>query len=212
MKEFRQAAFDPAECMRSMEAYRVLLDSKAELEEATDIKPFFGSHTQLVALMGKHYGGEAGVYDLVAPQYQLFGDFGCDLVAGDSRRCSYGFIELEDATATSLFRTQGRKATPEWSSRLERGFSQLIDWCWKLEDMARTDEFVARFGSRHASMFGLLIIGRDHLLAHPRERQRWDWRSRNVWIGRRPIRLVTYDEVYRDTENFLGHYFRPDRQ
>jgi hypothetical protein len=110
--------------------------------------------------------------DLLAYQYQLFGDFSCDLVVGDSQSKSYGFIEWEDGTAGCLFRQQGRKATPEWATRFEHGLSQVIDWFWKLDEMAHTEEFEERFGNRRASYFGLLVIGRDSHLAHPREQRR----------------------------------------
>src|SRR5262249_44809005 len=140
-------------------------------------------HRQLAAFIGTCYGWDVPVCDLVAFGYQLFGDFGCDLVVGDSQRKAFRFIEWEDATATSLFRQQGRKATRAWSGRFERGFSQIVDWFWKLDDVARTDEFEARFGSRHAHYFGLLVIGRDSQLEHPRESGRWQWRTRKVLVN-----------------------------
>jgi hypothetical protein len=40
----------------------------------------------------------------IAFQYQLFGDFSCDLVVGDSVRHTGLFVEWKDATAGSLFR------------------------------------------------------------------------------------------------------------
>jgi hypothetical protein len=207
MKEFTRVSFDLAACRASLTAYRQFLDSKAELDENADVKPFFEAHTQLAALIGTNYCNVIATYDLVAFQYQLFGDFSCDLVVGDSVRHQFGFIEWEDASATSLFRQQGRKTTPEWAVRVERGFSQIIDWFWKLDDMSRTDEFQTRFGTRHAPYFGLLVVGRDGHIGHPRERSRWGWRSRAVTIDSHPVRLVTYDQVYSDIEQFLSHYF-----
>ncbi len=207
MKEFTRLPFNRTECGHNLSEFRALLDSKAELEENADVKPFFEAHPQLAVFIGSVYAPDVSACDLFAFQYQLFGDFGCDLVVGASRRNIFGFIEWEDGTAASLFRQQGRKATPEWSGRLERGFSQIVDWFWKLEDMSRTDEFETRFGSRHAQYFGLLVIGRDDQLPHPREQNRWQWRSRKVAINGRPVRLVTYDQLYRDTQLLFDHYF-----
>ena len=200
MKEFTRIRYNRDECLRHLDEFRALLDSRAELEEQADVKPFFDERPQFSALVGTTYAPEACSCDLVAAQYQLFGDFGCDLAVGDSRRHVFGFVEWEDATARSLFRSRGRKATPEWSARVEAGFSQIIDWLWKLDDMSRTDEFHARFGHRHAEYFALLVVGRDDQLEHQREQTRWHWRSRRVVVNGRPVRLVTYDDLYRDVQ------------
>jgi len=176
MKEFIRVSFDPKLCREELAAFRALLDGKQELEEAADIKPFFETKRQLAALIGP-CSARMRRCDLVAYQYQLFGDFSCDLVVGDSLGKFYGFVEWEDATAGCLFRQQGRKATPEWATRFEHGLSQVIDWFWKLDEMAHTEEFEERFGSRRASYFGLLVVGRDSHLAHPR--------SNGVGIGGR---------------------------
>jgi hypothetical protein len=172
------------------------LTTTKELEEAADIKPFFDRHRYLASLLGSYHWNITR-FDLVAFQYPLFGDYSCDLVVGDSASKAYGFIEFEDATPASIFRRQGEKATPEWATRFERGQSQLIDWFCKLDDMSRTDEFEVRFGGRHIEYFGLLVIGRDEYLDHPREQRRWDWRSRRVLVNGSPIRCQTYDQVFR---------------
>src|SRR5262245_48184467 len=99
MKEFIRVRFDPASCQSDLEAFRELLDSKAELEEHADVQPFFEAHPQLAAMIGTAYSYDVSPCDLVAFQYQLFGDFGCDLVVGDSARHMFGFIEWEDGAA-----------------------------------------------------------------------------------------------------------------
>jgi hypothetical protein len=210
MKEFRKVSFDLGTCQADLAAFRALLAGKAELEEAADIKPFFETRPQLAALIGSS-AVMMRRCDLVAYQYQLFGDFGCDLVIGDSVRKSFGFIEWEDATAGCLFRQQGRKATPEWATRFEHGLSQVIDWFWKLDEMAHTEEFEERFGSRRASYFGLLVIGRDSHLEHPREQRRWHWRAAKVLVNSLPIRFVTYDQFHADLASELDKYQPPER-
>jgi hypothetical protein len=208
MKEFLKVSFDLDQCRRDLADFRALLDGKQELEEAADVKPFFEARPQLAALIGS-WGLRMSRCDLVAYQYQLFGDFGCDLVVGDSARKLFGFIEWEDATAGCLFRQQGKKATPEWSTRFEHGLSQVIDWFWKLDEMAHTEEFEERFGARRASYFGLLVVGRDSLLAHARERRRWQWRSHKVLVNSLPIHLATYDQLYHDLASELDKYRPP---
>jgi Domain of unknown function (DUF4263) len=195
MKEFLHVDFDPMKCRLELAEFRTLLASKQDLEEATDIKPFFESHLQLASFVGC-YGPDITHYELLAFQYQLFGDYSCDMVVGDPGNKSYGFIEWEDATDGSLFRQQGRKATPEWATRFEHAFSQLVDWYGKLDDMARTDEFEVRFGARNIRYFGLLIAGRDAHLAHPRERRRWEWRGQKVLVDSLPVWCVTYDQLW----------------
>jgi len=196
MKGFQHLRFDLGRCHQELAAFRALLDGKKELEENGDIKPFFESAPYLSVYLGS-LAWDFSHFELVAYQYQLFGDYSCDLVVGDPVNHSFVFTELEDATVASLFRQQGKKATPEWSSRFEHGYSQLIDWFCKLDDMARTDEFEARFGARHINYFGVLVVGRDEWLNHPRERRRWDWRSQKVVVNSLHIRCLTYDQLYR---------------
>jgi hypothetical protein len=206
MKEFLRIQFDPEQCRRELLVFKGLLDGKKELEEAADIKPLFEANLHLAAFLGS-YAWNITRYDLVAFQYQLFGDFSCDLVVGDSVHKAYGFIEWEDATATSVFKRQGEKATPEWAARFEHGFGQIVDWFGKLDDMSRTDEFEARFGSRHVQYFGLLVAGRDQWLAHPRERKRWEWRSQKVLVNSLPVRCVTYDQLYGFLSDKLNAFY-----
>jgi hypothetical protein len=201
VKDFVSIAFDRQQCLQEVVALRDLLASKPDLEENRDIKPFFEAHRQLAAYLGS-YSPDLGCFDRLAFQYQLFGDFACDLVVGDSRRHAYAFVELEEGTAASIFRRQGQKATLEWASSFEHGFSQIIDWFWKLDDMAHTDEFEARFGRRRAAYFGLLVVGRSSALTSPRERQRWEWRRRKVLINSLHIIHKTYDEL---CDELLAH-------
>src|SRR5947209_18174116 len=101
MKEFLRVQFDHAQCRRELEEFRALLDGATDLEENAHLKPFFEARHQLSAFIGT-VGWGLSQFDLIAFQYQLFGDFGCDLVVGDSSRKLFGFIELEDATSVSI--------------------------------------------------------------------------------------------------------------
>src|SRR3954462_7875 len=97
MKDFLDITFDPAVCRREVLALQSLLGANTSLEENKDIKPFFEANRHLSACSG-FYGWEFVQPDQLSYQYQLFGDFACDLAVGDSARRTFGFIELEDAT------------------------------------------------------------------------------------------------------------------
>jgi Domain of unknown function (DUF4263) len=211
LKDFLNLTFDPRQCRQEVLALRTLLDSQPELEENRVLKPFFEAHHQLTLFLGS-FSPEMDQFDLVAFQYSLFGDFSCDIVVGDSQRQAYSFIELEEATATSIFHRQGRKATPEWSTCFEHGLSQLTDWFWKLDDMSITDDFAARFGRRRAPYFGLLVVGRDNALAAVREQQRWEWRRRKVIVNSQTIYHVTYDELCDNLLSRLDARYPPPDQ
>jgi hypothetical protein len=187
-------------CRREVLQLRDRLGSNRPLRERKDLLPFFRARPHLSAVCGV-YNPTAFHCDRVAWEYDVFGDFGCDLAAGDSVTKSYTFIEFEDAGPNSLFVRHARKATREWSPRFLRGFAQLIDWFRKLDDMRKTDEFEARFGKRAIDFMGLLVVGRDqHTDAG--ERLRFEWWRENVLVHSRRVHCVTYDEL---VVNLLRH-------
>ncbi|MEQ8960543.1 MAG: DUF4263 domain-containing protein [Coleofasciculus sp. C2-GNP5-27] len=57
---------------------------------------------------------------------------------GDSVKKAYCFVEFENADSNSIFVDKPGKSSPEWSSRFEKCFSQIIDWFWKLDDLEKT--------------------------------------------------------------------------
>jgi hypothetical protein len=130
----------------------------------------------------------------MAWEYDLFGDFSCDLAVGDSRTKSYTFVEFEDAAPNTLFVRHGKKAARDWSPRFLRGFGQLVDWFKKLEDQRHGDEFEARFGKRSIDFMGVLVAGRDEGM-EAGERLRLEWWRENVTVRSRRIHCVTYDEL-----------------
>lgn len=194
MKRLNPVRFDPVACRDELRALRSLLSSPEPLSERRALLPFFRRAVHLSALIGS-YSPQIGTSDLVAHEYVLFGDFTCDLVVGDSRRQSFCLIEFEDAAPDSIFVQRGRE-TPVWSRRLEHGFSQLVDWFWKLDDARGSVEFQHRFGSGSPSVMGILIVGRDGLGS--RERQRMQWRSEKVIVDSRQIICLTYDQLLSD--------------
>ena len=210
MKDFLPIELDPVKARVELMEFDRLLRSKSDLDENTDIKPFFEARHNLSALIGG-VGSMLPDCDRIAFQYQLFGDFSCDLVIGDSTWFSFGFVEWEEARPQSLFRKQGQKATPEWSKTLNEAHSQIIDWLWKLDDMTATEDFRSRFGNSSIQAFGLIVIGRDESLKHPREEKRWRWRSTNTECGGSSIFCLTYDQLYRFLKSRFTLYDRSEQ-
>jgi len=195
MKSFLPIRLDLGQCQHEVAEFGTLLQSQSELDEERDIRPFFESRQQLSGLVGT-CGWQMDHCDRLAFQYPLFGDFVCDLVIGDSTRHSWCFVEWEDATANSIFRQQGKKSTPEWATRFAHGFTQIVDWFWKLDNMSRSIDLENRFGTLQIRYVGLLVIGRDSDLKEPQERQRWDWWNTRVIINSMPLLCLTYDQLH----------------
>lgn len=203
MPDFKPYSRDLAAARNEVEELRALLDSSDDLGEAA-FRAFFEPRLHLRALAGL-YTPELFRPDRLAWEYPLFGDFRCDFAIGDSVRGAYTFVEYEDARPNSLFVRQGEKATRAWSPRLEGGYSQVIDWFYKLHVMAETPDMEARLGSRTVRYTALLVIGRDQHL-QVGERLRLRWRNDHVIVNSRRVHCVTYDQLLDDLSFFIDRY------
>lgn len=204
MKQLQTFTFDPKACRTELDELQHLLAASAELEERRDILPFFRQRKHLSAFIGS-YSPYLFRYNQLAYEYSLFGDFDCDLVAADAQARSYCFVEFEDARPDSIFVTRKGKNTPEWASRFEHGFSQLVDWFWKLDDARASAEFRHRFGPKQPHFLGVLVVGRGTTLTD-REQHRLDWRLARVVIDSKPVFCVTYDQLLHDLHERLERY------
>jgi hypothetical protein len=193
MKLFDHLVLSHAAAMVELSEFKALLDSRPELSERDDILPFFRQHRHLSLAVGL-LSSNLSSLDRLAYEYDLFGDFSCDLVIGDSNRPAYTLVEFEDARAQSVFQA-GSKYTHEWGRRFEHGFSQLVDWFWKLEDQAKTNDFRNRLGDTNARFSAMLVIGRNQFLPE-RERQRLNWRLDRVIINSNKATCLTLDDLY----------------
>jgi Domain of unknown function (DUF4263) len=204
MKSFLKFDFDIKQCGLELAELKILLDSKSDLSERLDILPFFDKRRHLSAFIAS-YSPYMGRFDRLAFEYQLYGDFSCDLVVGDSRKGYYCFIEFENANDRSVFEKKQSRNAPEWGARFDHGFSQLVDWFWKLEDMKQTQDSRNRFEAEELQYFGLLVIGRNKNFER-REIIRKQWRVDRVVIDSKKILCVTFDELYSDLyEKFLTY-------
>jgi hypothetical protein len=154
---------------------------------------FFRDRPQLASLLGM-FNPRIGVVDRIAYEFDLFGDFACDLAAGEWSTGQYCLVEFEDAAATSVFVKKGEKATREWSARFDHGFSQIVDWCFKLQDRVGSNDMLARFGKHTINYEAVLVIGRDiHLDSG--ELARLEWRTSHVTVNSKKVTCLTFDQL-----------------
>jgi hypothetical protein len=188
--------FDLRQARTELTAFDALLGEgeTKELEEASDILPFFKSHPHLAALIGCCSDPGIGSPDLMKPEYGVVGTHVCDLVVGQEAASAFSAVEFEDAKATSVFKKQRGGRVPDWSPRLGRGFDQIVDWFCALDSIRHSELFRTVFGSSLATFSGLLVIGRrGHLSDAARARLRW--RSQKVQVAGCPVAIITYDEL-----------------
>ena len=202
MKAFQEHQLDYEKVTTQLNELESLLFRKRELSEQDELSPFFKRSPDLVSVIGCLHPGISRP-DKFAFEYDLFGDFSSDFAIGDAKRHAYCFIELEDAKTNSIFRQVKGRATTDWATRFDHGYSQIIDWFYKLDDMEKTNEFEDRFGARVIYPFGLLIIGRSQFLS-PKDKRRLMWRDRNVVVNSQQIRCLTYDELLEELKDMLS--------
>ncbi len=206
-KEFVPIEVDPRRCRLDLAEFKSLLDQfrSGTLKERESILKFFAEHPNLAALVG-YVDRNVGHVDRMAFEFDFFGDYAADLALGDSKKGQYCFVEFENAAPDSIFKKVGRKASLEWSNRFDHGYSQIIDWFWKLHDLARTEAGRSRFGYHRAFNYsGLLVIGRSDGLAEL-ERQRLDWRRTKVIVDSKIVQCMTFDELCADLQFQLDRY------
>lgn len=195
-KQLQPIEFQLDQALPQLADLGVLLQTHPTLDEKKEILPFFRERPQLSTMIG-FLDPNLHALDRIGFEYDLFGDFRCDLVIGDSEHKTYLFIEFEDAKPHSIFKKHKKRFQPSWSNRFEQGYSQLVDWFWRLEDARTTQQFLDRFESNHEFSYeGMLIIGRDAFIDE-KDRKRLKWRTDRVTVNAKHIRGYTYDELYR---------------
>src|SRR5882762_9676393 len=106
MKQFQSIALDFPLCCKHVEEFEKLLATKDELSERDDVLPFFQKYEQLAVLMGM-FNSRISWVDRIAWEFDIFGDFACDLAVGEWARGAYCFVEFEDGRRDSVFQQQG---------------------------------------------------------------------------------------------------------
>ncbi|MEM8831955.1 MAG: Shedu immune nuclease family protein [Cyanobacteria bacterium P01_G01_bin.19] len=205
MKNLVSHSLNATDCRREWQEFDALLKSKSILDERKDILPFFKQRHNLSILICTYFP-QIKNPNTFAHEYEIYGDFVADLVVGDSDTQNYLLIEFENGAPDSIFKKKKSKATPEWASRFEGAYSQIVDWLWKLEDMRNTADFENTFGSRRAKFQGLIVIGKDMNLA-PQEKDRLRWRIDLTMIDSNAISCISFDELKEDLDHWLTTYY-----
>lgn len=203
MKGLDSFNLDLKQCLFELEEFEKLLFNNRELKESEHILPFFKQRLHLSAYIA-FYIPQMVRFDQIKHEFSFFGDFRADLAIGDSVNNIYCFIEFEDATKDSIFVNKGR-STSDWSPRFEHGFSQIIDWFWKIDDFKNTSLARSIFGSENIEFCGILIIGRDAFISDI-DKARLKWRLNKVLVDSRKIICITFDQLARDIRDSFSRY------
>ena len=195
--------FNYDQCRREVQALGCLLANQAVLREKNDILPFFKNHPQLSALCSI-FNTNIGQTDRIGHEYHLFNSFFCDLVIGDWQKKAYCFIEFEDTKPTSIF-TNRKKDCRDWGPRFEHGYSQIIDWFYKIDGMKEHQDCETYFCKRSIDYEGILVIGRDQYFQEG-EKERLEWRTRHVIVNSKKIHCVTFDGLFSQMQKRLDTF------
>jgi hypothetical protein len=203
MKPLSSFKIDLKQCVNDLDAFDELLSNNAELKEREHILPFFRDHPNLTAYIGSYAPGIAG-FSRLELEYQLYGDFAADAIVGDPDSKCFCLIEFEDGCEKSIFKSTGR-SSKEWAPRFEHGFSQVIDWFWKIDDLRQTASARTIFGHDHIDFMGVLVIGRDRFL-DTADKIRLEWRVNKVVVNSQRVVVRTFDQLASDLRMGLSLY------
>lgn len=199
MINWNESNFNLKTCERDLEAFKNLLsDPIREFEEA-ELQKFFMDHPNLILLMGKfgHNLNPCSYKD----ELNLFNEFFADFSVSNKKKNTYVFVELEHAKRNSIFNQVSNKGTTriEWSPVFEHGYSQIINWFYRLDDYSRTNKLEEEFGVKKFDYVGILIVGRKEFIPIG-HRGRLDWRNNHIQINLKPIYCYTYDDLCNELE------------
>jgi hypothetical protein len=186
--------YDKLLIKHAISEFRILLNTHNELGEKEHLQPFFKKHPILIFLLAGLGRVSRSSVDEYEFEFDLWQDLVCDIGIGDSAANKYCLIELEGAQKNSIFKNKP-KNYPKYSDRLECGYSQIIDWFFKIDEMKSISSIKRRFSGDYPRVNAVLIIGRAHFLTTDSERNRFNWRRDNTLIGAKSVNCLTYDEL-----------------
>jgi hypothetical protein len=209
MKTFEPLTLDRTILAHNLNELEALLASAAHLKERDHLIPFFKERPHLCTALG-YANSTVELPGHWATELDLFGDFVCDVAAGDNEANAYTLIEFEDAHEFSILSKLAKgKVMKRWSPRFEHGFSQLVDWAWRLSAEAGTSEAFRRiFGGHHPVIHFVLVIGRDADLDSG-DLARLRWRANNISLGQYRMSCFTFDGLLQSIRRRLILAHRP---
>jgi hypothetical protein len=187
-------AFEPATFRQELNAFARLLESKADIGERADIQPFFKANKHLTAYIGTLYLNIA-VATEICFEFDLAGDFRADILLGSKKANQFCVVEFESGEQDAIFKKQPERRNPEWSSRFEHAFSQIVDWFYSLEDQRNSAAFQNTFGSGEITFTSLLVMGRKSSVDSPQMR-RLAWRTKKVLVDSNKVTCITFDDLH----------------
>ncbi len=195
MKTFVPLVLDTSILSNNLDELQALLASNKHMKERANVLPFFKARPHLCAALG-YANASVELPNRWSNELDLFGDFACDVAAGDSEANAYTLVEVEDAQKYSIFRKLKKdKTMKRWAPRFEQGASQLVDWAWRLSAEGESSAAFRRiFGENNPAIHLLLVIGRNADLTRD-DRNRLTWRAQHTSLGQFKISYFTFDGI-----------------
>lgn len=203
MRSFAPLSLDANVLSADLDELETLLNAEPRLRERDQILPFFKQRPHLCGALGLA-NNAVELPNRWANELDLFGDFTCDVASGDSEANAYTLVEFEDAQEHSIFsKLQTGKAMKRWSPRFEHGFSQLVDWAWRLSAEGESSAAFRRiFSDDNPAIHLLLVVGRDADLTAD-DVARLKWRATNMSLGQFGMSCFTFDGLLRSLRRRL---------
>jgi hypothetical protein len=174
--------------LAQIEDYRVFLTGNPRAER-DEFLPFFRARPQLSAYIGTLHR-KVGTADRLAFEFSLWGDFRCDLVAGDLSTGAFVFAEFEGAGESDLFRREPGRRVSRWGNRVEGAISQVTDWLFRLAQEQNSPTMERDLGVQNPHPVGLVVAGRGSEV-DTYDARRLAWRSDHTIIGGSQLILMT---------------------
>jgi hypothetical protein len=198
---------DLSSCKKSLDEFSNFLLSKVEIDEdgSSGSLAFFRENPDLLLLAGDCFFPSMAPAAYL-PEFSILGDFRADFAVANGVNSKFLFIEFEPAMKDSVFKKKKHGKTMisyEWGSSLEHGFSQIVDWHHRMDDLQRTSKFEEYFGSVNVDYDGILVVGRDCFVKEVGGTSRLNWRKSRTVINNRQIRSLTYDGFFNE---LLGRF------
>jgi len=201
-RSFDAHVFDLTDAETELVEFKTLLETNTDLAEREQVLTSFGRWPNLCAMMGQ-YNVRLGIGDLIKREFRILPHFRTDLTVRRAGTDNVCLIEFEGASERHIFE-DSQRGVDTWARAFEKGFSQVVDWTWALDHYRRTGDYVDAFGGERPNIVGVLVIGRSTSLSTAIRKDRWEWRRNKVKADSFTLTLLTFDELYRDFEMWLG--------
>lgn len=195
---------DLAQCRKDLKALEDLLTAQEEIAE-TLLLNFFTERPDLLLLMGDTFfpSMNPAAYQR---ELSVLGEFRADFAVANALHDKILLVEFESAMSNSVFVKKGkssRSVTYQWSARFEHGFSQVVDWYYRIDDLQRSHRYHEHFGADQVAFEGILVIGRDKFVSAAGCEERLEWRKTKTNIDSRHLYVLTFDRLFQELQGRL---------